>query len=77
MRRRVPFSLFFFTEFLFFNFLSSAQDIHFNLVNPSKDDPFVRIMAMTQDAQGYLWLQRPMVYINMMDINTVLIIINP
>ena len=56
MKMRSPFSLFTFISFVCFGFLSFAQNIHFNLVNPSRDDPFVRIMGMTQDAQGFLWL---------------------
>ena len=53
---RFPFSVFFFTAFLCFHFLSFAQDIHFNLVTRSQDDIGSVIAGMTQDAQGFLWL---------------------
>ncbi|MEP6597544.1 MAG: two-component regulator propeller domain-containing protein, partial [Ginsengibacter sp.] len=49
------FSLLFFTAFLFFHFLSSAQDIHFNLVTRAPDDVGSAILGMTQDTQGFLW----------------------
>src|SRR5258705_11197446 len=54
MRMRLPFSIFFFISFLFFHFLSFAQDIHFNLVTRSQD-AIGSITGMTQDAQGFLW----------------------
>ncbi|MDP9230998.1 MAG: GGDEF domain-containing protein, partial [Bacteroidota bacterium] len=55
MRIRLPFSLFFFTGFVCFHFLSFAQDIHFNLVTRSQDDAGSTVLGMTQDTQGFLW----------------------
>ena len=54
MRRRLTFSVLFFTPFLFFHFISFAQDIHFSLVTRSEDNSLISSMA--QDSQGFLWL---------------------
>ena len=48
--------LFFITGFLFSHFISHGQDIHFGLVTRSPDDLGFKVLGMTQDAQGYLWL---------------------
>ena len=50
-----PFSVFFLTALLFFQSVSVAQDIHFNLVTRSKDDPGGAILSIAQDPQGFLW----------------------
>src|SRR5215203_4881265 len=45
--------------FIFFNTLfyySTAQDIHFELVTPPKDEPWRSIRGIVQDPQGFLWL---------------------
>ena len=55
MRIRLPSFPLFITGFLCSHFLSSAQDIHFNLVSGFQDATGSQITAMTQDAQGYLW----------------------
>src|SRR5450432_4119660 len=56
MRIRLALSVFLFTGFVCFHFLSFAQDIHFNLIKPPDDNPGATTFTMAQDAQGYLWL---------------------
>src|SRR4051812_18472039 len=59
MKMRPPFSIFFFAAFFCFRSLSFAQDIHFNLVNRSPDDPGGAVLGIAQDEQGFLWLATP------------------
>jgi signal transduction histidine kinase/ligand-binding sensor domain-containing protein len=55
MKMQRSFSVFFLTALLFFQSVSVAQDIHFNLITRSKDDPGGAILSITQDPQGFLW----------------------
>src|SRR6478735_11172197 len=41
---------------LCFNCYCTAQDIHFDLVAPPKNEPWGRVSGMAQDAQGFLWM---------------------
>ncbi|MDB5016642.1 MAG: hypothetical protein JWQ84_1474 [Mucilaginibacter sp.] len=34
----------------------NAQNIHFTLIDPPKEQPWTAIVGVTQDQQGYLWL---------------------
>ena len=34
-----------------------AQDVHFTLVNPPNDQPWTGTVGITQDANGYVWIQ--------------------
>ncbi len=35
----------------------TAQEAHFTLVNPPKDQPWTDVFGMIQDPQGYLWIR--------------------
>src|SRR4030095_3844169 len=56
MRMRLSFPVFLCTPFLFFHFLSVAQDIRFKVVERSQDDIGLVTAGITQDPQGFLWL---------------------
>src|SRR5205809_4843654 len=56
MKMRLSFSSFFLVLLLYSHSLSFAQDIHFNLVNRSPDDPGGAVLGIAQDEQGFLWL---------------------
>jgi signal transduction histidine kinase/ligand-binding sensor domain-containing protein len=42
--------------YLCFNYYCTAQDIHFDLVAPPKNEPWGRVSGMVQDPQGFLWM---------------------
>ncbi len=44
------------TGFFCFHFIASAQDLHFNLIARPEEQSVGRILGMTQDVQGFLWL---------------------
>jgi signal transduction histidine kinase/ligand-binding sensor domain-containing protein len=55
MRKRCLTFIFYFINLLF-NCYCIAQDIHFNLVTPPKNEPWGRVSGMVQDPQGFLWM---------------------
>ena len=56
MKKLLLFAIFQLSIFLLCPFLSSGQDIHFDLVPRPQDQTGTIILSMAQDNQGYLWL---------------------
>ncbi len=54
MRRRHLFILTFISTLLCI--YCAAQDIHFDLVKPPKEEPWGWLRSITQDSQGFLWI---------------------
>ncbi|WP_426671303.1 two-component regulator propeller domain-containing protein [Mucilaginibacter sp. McL0603] len=42
--------------FMMFRYIGFTQDIHFTIVDPPKDAPWIAVLDITQDPQGYLWM---------------------
>ncbi len=48
--------LLWFTIGMLSQYTAFAQDIHFTIVDPPKEDPWTGVYGITQDPHGYLWL---------------------